>query len=100
MYIESQLLEVDEVQREGSGPPLYINVGSCIGISPNVMFRVLATKYQPGLMGIQRLKCLHPFFFFFVIQFYVLRTSLRYTIRRMSCIYASSGPTLLPVGRN
>ena len=40
------------------------------------------------------------FFFFFVIQFYVLRTSLCYTICQMSSIYASSRPTLLPVGRN
>jgi len=40
------------------------------------------------------------FFFFFEIQFYVLRTSLCYTIRRMCNIYASKGLTLLPVGRN
>jgi len=39
-------------------------------------------------------------FFFWVIQLYVLRTSLCYTIRRMCSIYASKRPTLLPVGRN
>jgi len=38
--------------------------------------------------------------FFSVIQIYVLRTSLCYTIRRMCSIYASKRLTLLLVGRN
>jgi len=40
------------------------------------------------------------FLIFLVIQFYVLRTSLCYTIRWMCSIYASKGLMLLAVGRN
>jgi len=56
-----------------------------------------------ALLVCPALQCRHSLFFnffFLEIQFYLLRTSLCYMIRRMCSIHASKGLTLLPVGRN